>query len=82
MCVICIFILFIGIFKGTHLDNHRSWMEIVNQYQERIKFEGIAITGWQRYDHFSVLCELLPVGLPSLAFNLHYLNSGISQELI
>ena len=34
------------------------------------------ITGWQRYDHFAVLCELLPAGLPSLALDLIAVSSG------
>lgn len=55
-----------------------SWMDIVSRWSEQINFKGIAITGWQRYDHFSLLCELLPVGIPSLAINLLYLK-GIEK---
>nr|CAD7602261.1 unnamed protein product [Timema genevievae] len=57
-----------------HLENHRSWMDIVASYSDRIHFRGIVVTGWQRYDHFSVLCELLPAGIPSLAVNLAYIQ--------
>lgn len=34
-----------------------------------------ALSG-RRYDHFSVLCELLPVGIPSLAVCLQSLLHG------
>jgi hexosaminidase len=55
----------------THyVQNHRSWLALMSEYKNRITFEGIIITGWQRYDHFAVLCELLPVSLPSLAMSL------------
>ncbi|XP_044266884.1 hexosaminidase D-like [Tribolium madens] len=55
----------------THyVQNHRSWLSLMSEYSHRITFEGIIITGWQRYDHFAVLCELLPVSLPSLAMSL------------
>lgn len=30
----------------------------------------------RRYDHYSVLCELLPVGIPSLAICLQTLMNG------
>ncbi|GJQ71813.1 hypothetical protein Trydic_g11498 [Trypoxylus dichotomus] len=52
-----------------HVSNHESWMKIYNDYKSKITIGGIFITGWQRYDHFAVLCELLPVGIPSLAFS-------------
>lgn len=34
-----------------------------------------------RYDHFSVLCELLPVAIPSLAVCLQTLKNGTMTTL-
>ena len=40
-----------------------------------------------RYDHFAVLCELLPTGLPSMALDLiattnGYYNSSLQKEFL
>ncbi|XP_046409312.1 hexosaminidase D [Neodiprion pinetum] len=59
-----------------HLRNHEGWLEIIRKYSSRIKFKGVFLTGWQRYDHFSVLCDLLPSAIPSLAVNLAVLKSS------
>ncbi|CAG9773056.1 unnamed protein product [Ceutorhynchus assimilis] len=73
-------------FKGTsgsnkyisevnhYLQNHKSWLTVIEEYRQRLRFEGIILTGWQRYDHFAVLCELLPVGIPALAMSLRLLQ--------
>ncbi|XP_011310014.1 hexosaminidase D-like [Fopius arisanus] len=58
-----------------HLENHQRWLEIMEHWSDRISFKGVILTGWQRYDHFSVLCELLASALPSLAVNLAVLQS-------
>ncbi|KAK6622086.1 hypothetical protein RUM44_001893 [Polyplax serrata] len=85
-----------GAFKGAtavdsivtnrkyHLANLISWMEIIITWNHKINFKGIVLTGWQRYDHFSVLCELLPVGIPSLATSLEFLNtiSDVDDETL
>ena len=59
---------------SERLNNHKEWMELVDMYKNAIPFRGIALTGWQRFDHFSVLCELLPQAIPSLAVNLMFVT--------
>lgn len=72
-----------------HLENNLRWLEVMSQQSALFKrgFRGIALTGWQRYDHFAVLCELLPAGLPSLALSLlavsnGYFNSSLKIPLL
>ncbi|XP_072230013.1 hexosaminidase D [Leuresthes tenuis] len=59
-----------------HVDNHLQWLKVAARLSTGVKLKGIAITGWQRYDHLSVLCELMPVALPSLAACLQTLIHG------
>ncbi|XP_043256949.1 hexosaminidase D-like [Colletes gigas] len=70
---------------GYHMENHQRWLEIINRYSSEITFKGVILTGWQRYDHFSILCELLPASIPSLAVNLAILQapdlSGFSVDV-
>lgn len=59
-----------------HVQNHLQWLKVAASLSAGINLKGIAITGWQRYDHLSVLCELMPVALPSLAACLQTLFHG------
>ncbi|XP_069397952.1 hexosaminidase D isoform X3 [Ovis canadensis] len=62
-----------------HLRNHLQWLQVAGSVPADT-LRGIILTGWQRYDHFSVLCELLPVGIPSLAVCLQVLLHGDFAE--
>ncbi|XP_071619962.1 hexosaminidase D isoform X3 [Heliangelus exortis] len=66
---------------GHHLRNHLQWLKVASNSPTDV-LEGIVLTGWQRYDHFSVLCELLPVAIPSLAVCLQALENGGYSEKI
>ena len=48
----------------------------------KLSFRGLVLTGWSRYDHFAVLCELLPVALPSLILNLVIVTQGKKINII
>ncbi|XP_036078589.1 hexosaminidase D isoform X2 [Rousettus aegyptiacus] len=64
-----------------HLRNHMQWLQVAASGPADA-LQGIVLTGWQRYDHFSVLCELLPVGIPSLAVCLQsLLHGGFAEDV-
>jgi len=67
-----------------HYHNHIAWLNVIKResspqtsHGKPINFRGIAMTGWSRYDHFAVLCELLPVAIPSLVLNLIAISSPL-----
>lgn len=61
-----------------HVNNHLKWADVINDHSSQFKegIQGIALTGWQRYNHFLELCELLPIAIPSLALCLSALRLG------
>ncbi|EYB98898.1 hypothetical protein Y032_0127g1406 [Ancylostoma ceylanicum] len=75
--------------------NNIEWIlrqRVLRESATSIDVEGIIITGWSRYDHMAGLCEIWPVGEPSMILNtqialigahkaLEHLNKGrISEE--
>ena len=81
------FILFPGAFGERlyavnvqrHVGNNLAWLEVMRRETlstSKLSFRGLVLTGWSRYDHFAVLCELLPIALPSLILNLVVVTEG------
>lgn len=82
-----------GAFKGAtspsamlpnitkHYENTKSWLTYISKHVEpRTKIMGYVLTAWSRYDHFSSICELLPVSIPSLVLNLLMITSAFSEK--
>ncbi|XP_046357541.2 hexosaminidase D-like [Haliotis rufescens] len=67
-----------------HVENHLSWLRLIDEKGSKFNsIRGFAITGWQRYDHFAVMCELLPVAIPSLALCLSVAKQGVfTQDIL
>lgn len=72
-----------------HLENNLKWLDVMSTQSSGFEkgFTGLVITSWQRYDHFAVLCELLPSSIPSLALSLiavshGYFNSSLKNAFL
>jgi hypothetical protein len=44
------------------------------------RLSGIVLTGWQRYAHNKPLCELLPIGIPTMVMEALYLTNWDKQN--
>uniref|UniRef100_A0A0M3JZT3 beta-N-acetylhexosaminidase n=1 Tax=Anisakis simplex TaxID=6269 RepID=A0A0M3JZT3_ANISI len=82
-------LMFASAFKGAngkdqkfanadrYLANQLSYVDLyrINETHLIGRLKGIILTGWQRYSHTLPLCEILPVGIPSLVMDIVYLNN-------
>nr|CAD7457847.1 unnamed protein product [Timema tahoe] len=66
-----------------HVSNHEQWLLVLGQEAGKFQhFRGVALTGWSRYDHYAIMCELLPVSIPSLVMCLKvWLNGSFNYNL-
>lgn len=61
----------------NRLQNQAFWIEKAILHTD--SFEGIILTGWSRFCHQLILCELFPVSVHSLALCLNVIRNGDSE---
>ncbi|XP_053646485.2 hexosaminidase D-like [Cherax quadricarinatus] len=63
---------------AKHAANTLAWVQVGQRMRRYagLNVAGIVVTGWSRYDHFAVLCELLPPSVPSLVLTLLTASRG------
>ncbi|KHN80270.1 Hexosaminidase D [Toxocara canis] len=60
-----------------YIRNNEAWtMQLTANYKDFDLIQGLVITGWSRYDHMAILCELFPVAVPALAMSLESVIEG------
>ncbi|CAG2116776.1 unnamed protein product [Medioppia subpectinata] len=69
-----------------YISNHLAWVRVIEDNQLAERVAGLALTGWQRFDHMTTLCELMPNSMVSLmmclfAFNERDFNEDIQRNV-
>ncbi|VDK21806.1 unnamed protein product [Anisakis simplex] len=60
-----------------YIRNNEAWiMQFTANYRDFQFVQGLILTGWSRYDHMAVLCELFPVAVPALSMSLESVIDG------
>lgn len=57
------------------LKNQFSWIDFYRKCPFKDKVRGIILTGWSRYTHETVLCELFCMSVPSLVLSLNVIDT-------